>query len=322
MQKALFLFIALMVSCGIVRANDEDSLTNQLLQQIKLMDSVNKAMKYQTGMVKLPNGIAQLNVPAGFKYLNADQSQYVIHELWGNPSRPDVIGMLFPESGGPFADSNYAFIISYDDMGYVKDEDADKIDYDEMMKNWHTAEKEANVERLKQGYPSLHIVGWAQKPYYDKTTKVLHWAKELEFGGEDSHTLNYDIRILGRKGMLSMNAVASMSELSLVKKDISKVLNIAEFTEGNRYADFDSNIDKIAVGGIAAVIGGKVLLKAGAVAGIGKFLKFIIIGVVALFGAIVKFFKGKKQDEPYTYEPAPAPVEPATPPADNTTPNA
>jgi uncharacterized membrane-anchored protein len=314
MQKALFLFIALIVSCGIVRANDDDSLTNQLIQQIKLMDSVNKAMKYQTGTVKLPNGIAQLNVPKGFKYLNAEQSQYVIHDLWGNPARTDVIGMLFPETGGPYADSNYAFIISYDEIGHVEDDEADKVDYDQMMKDWHAAEKEANSERLKQGYPSIHIVGWAQKPYYDKSTKVLHWAKELEFGGEDSHTLNYDVRILGRKGILSLNAVAQMSELNLVKKDINKVLGIAEFTEGNKYTDFDSNIDKVAVGGIAAVVGAKVLAKAGILAGIGKFLKFIIIGIVALFGAIVKFFKGKKQDESYVYEqPKPTPVDETTP---------
>jgi uncharacterized membrane-anchored protein len=316
MQKALYLFIALIVSCGIVRANDEDSLTNQLIQQIKLMDSVNKAMKYQTGVVKLSNGVAQLNVPKGFKYLNADQSQYVIHDLWGNPKRPDVIGMLFPEEGGPYADSNYAFIISYDAMGYVKDEDADKIDYDDMLKNMQSAEKEANIERIKQGYPSLHIVGWAQKPYYDKTTKVLHWAKELQFGGEESRTLNYDIRILGRKGILSMNAVANISELSLVKRDISKVLNIAEFTEGNKYADFDSNVDEVAAWGIGALVAGKVLAKVGAGAFILKFLKFIIIGVGALIAGLVKFFKGRKQDEPYVYEQTPAQ------PVDDTTPNA
>jgi uncharacterized membrane-anchored protein len=318
MQKPLFLFIALIVSCGIVRANDDDSLTNQLIQQIKLMDSVNKAMKYQTGTVKLPNGVAQLNVPKGFKYLNAEQSQYVIHDLWGNPARTDVIGMLFPESGGPYADSNYAFIISYDAMGYVKDEDADKIDYEEMLKNMQASEKEANTERLKQGYPSIHIVGWAQKPYYDKSTKVLHWAKELEFGGEDSHTLNYDIRILGRKGILSMNAVAQMSELSLVKRDINKVLGIAEFTEGNKYSDFNPKIDEVAAWGIGALVAGKVLAKVGAGAFILKFLKFIIIGVVALFGAIVKFFKGKKQDESYVYE-QPKTAEPA--PVDETTTN-
>jgi len=317
MQKALFLFIALIVSCGIVRANDEDSLTNQLLKQIKQMDSVNKAMKYQTGLVKLPNGVAQLNVPKGFKYLNAEQSQYVIHDLWGNPSRTDVIGMLFPEQGGPYADSNYAFIISYDAMGYVKDEDADKIDYDEMLKSMQAGEKEANASRKVQGYGSIHIVGWAQKPYYDKTTKVLHWAKELQFEGEESNTLNYDIRILGRKGILSMNAVAQMSELNLVKRDINKVLNIAEFTEGNKYADFDPKIDEVAAWGIGALVAGKVLAKVGAGAGILKFLKFIILGIGALLAGILKFFKKKKEDEPYVYE-----QTPAAPQEENTTPNA
>ncbi|HUP11999.1 MAG TPA: DUF2167 domain-containing protein [Niastella sp.] len=321
MQKPLFLFIALIVSCGIVRANDKDSLTHQLIQQIKLMDSVNKAMKYQTGTVKLPSGVAQLNVPKGFKYLNAEQSQYIIHDLWGNPARTDVLGMLFPEKGGPYADSNYAFIISYDEVGHVEDDEANKIDYDKMMVDFHTSERQANVERLKLGYPSIHVVGWAQKPYYDKSTKVLHWAKELDFGGEESHTLNYDIRILGRKGILSLNAVAQMSEMSLVKRDINKVLGIAEFTEGNKYSDFNSSIDKVAVGGIAALIGGKVLAKAGILAGLGKFLKIIVVGIVALFGAIVRFFKGKKQDESYVYE-QPAPTEPAPAPVDETTPDA
>lgn len=319
MQKALFLFIALIVSCVITRANDKDSL-NILIKELMLRDSVNKAMKYQTGTVKLPNGVAQLNVPKGFKYLNAEQSQYIVHDLWGNPARTDVIGMLFPEAGGPYADSNYAFIISYDESGHVEDEEAEKIDYDKMMKDFHASEREANIERSKQGYPTIHIVGWAQKPYYDKDTKVLHWAKELEFGGDESHTLNYDIRILGRKGILSLNAVAQMSELSLVKRDIGKVLNIAEFTDGNKYSDFNSSIDKVAVGGIAALVGGKVLAKVGIFAFLGKFLKVIILAIGALFAGIFKFFKRKKQDESYVYE-QPKPTEPTPAPVDETTPN-
>lgn len=321
MQKALFLVIALIVSCGVVRAKDEDSLTNQLLKQLKQYDSVNKAMKYQTGVIKLSNGMAQLNVPKGFKFLNAEQSQFILHDIWGNPARPDVIGMLFPENGGPYADSNYAFVITYKDDGYVKDEDADKINYDEMLKDMQSAEKKANAERAKMGYGSIHIVGWAQKPYYDKTTKVLHWAKELHFSGEESNTLNYDIRILGRKGVLSMNAVASMSELGMVKRDINKVLNIAEFTEGNKYTDFNSSIDKVAAWGIGGLIAGKVLAKTGVVAaagvGIFKFLKIIIIGIGALFAGFFKFFKKKKEDQPYVYEQTPAP-----PPAEENTPNA
>jgi uncharacterized membrane-anchored protein len=43
--------------------------------------------------------------------------------------------MIFPENSTPFTDSSYAFIISYEDMGYVKDDDAKDIDYDDLLKD-------------------------------------------------------------------------------------------------------------------------------------------------------------------------------------------
>lgn len=305
MQKTLIVILTFLLASGATYANNDDSVVAKLVQQVKFMDSVNKAMKYQTGVIKMSSGIAQLNVPAGFKYLNAEQSNYVITELWGNPARTDVLGMLFPESGGPFADSSYAFIISFEDIGYVKDEDADKIDYDEMLKNMQKEEIEVNVERKKNGYPAIHVVGWAQKPYYDKTNKVLHWAKELKFGGTDERTLNYEIRILGRKGVLSMNAVATMNELGLVKRDINKVLNIAEFTEGNKYSNYDSKIDKVAAWTIGGLVAGKILAKVGLFAFFAKFFKLILVGLAGIGGAIARFFKRKKPENEVVYEQQP-----------------
>jgi len=306
MQKTLFVILTFLLTSGVIRANNDDSVVARLVQQVKFMDSVNKAMKYQTGVVKMSGNIAQLNVPAGFKYLNAEQSNYVITDLWGNPARTDILGMLFPESGGPFADSSYAFIISFEDIGYVKDEDADKIDYDEMLRNMQKEEVEVNVERKKNGYPAIHVVGWAQKPYYDKTNKVLHWAKELKFGNTDERTLNYEIRILGRKGVLSMNAVATMNELDMVKKDINKVLNIASFTEGNKYANYDSKIDKVAAWTIGGLVAGKILAKVGLFAFFAKFFKLILVGLAGIGGAIAKFFKRKKAENEVVYEPQPS----------------
>lgn len=298
MKQLIAFTLAALVTIS-VRANDEDSLAKKLEQYTKFIDSVSSAMKYETGQIKLSNGIAQLNVPQGFKFLNAGQARYVLSDLWGNPPDNDVVGMIFPETGGPFADSNYAFVVSWQQMGYVKDEDADKTDYDEMLKNLQAGEAEENKERQKMGYSTIHMVGWAAKPFYDKTNKVLHWAKELEFDGSEEHTLNYDVRILGRKGVLSFNAVAGMAELPLVKKDIDKVLHIATFTEGNKYADFDSKIDDVAVWTIGSLVAGKVLAKVGFLAVILKFGKFILIGIAAIGAAIFKFFKKKKQDQYY-----------------------
>jgi uncharacterized membrane-anchored protein len=263
-------------------------------------------MHYEHGLVKLKGDFATLNIPQNFKFLNAEQSQYIIHDLWGNPQRYDILGMIFPENGGPFKDSSFAFIVSFDDMGYVKDHDASDINYDDMLKDFQKDEVETNKERAAAGYPSIHMTGWAQKPFYDEKNKVLHWAKSLEFGDHpEEKTLNYDVRILGRKGVLSLNAVATMSELPLVNANIDQILKMATFTDGNKYSDFNSSSDKIAVYTIGGLVAGKVLAKVGFFALIAKFGKVIIAGLVAAFYAVRKFLtgRGRKKDEGYDISP-------------------
>ena len=304
-QTFLLLCLSIILSPTVFANGDPDSSKLALAQLIaiqKKTDSINNAMRYETGSIQLKGGIAKLNVPKGFKYLNVEQSSYVIKDVWGNPERNDVLGMIFPDNGGPLIDSSYAFIISFDDMGYVKDNDADEIDYKELLDQWHRDEPGVNAERKSQGYPSIHIVDWAQPPFYDKQNKALHWAKELKFEGEEINTLNYDVRFLGRRGILSFNAVAAIDQLPRVKNDIKQILAIPEFTEGNRYADFkDDNTDKIAAYTVGGLVAGKVLLKIGFFA---KFWKLIVLGVAAIGGFFAKLFKRKKQED-YAYNSTP-----------------
>ncbi|MGG9960366.1 DUF2167 domain-containing protein [Ferruginibacter sp. SUN106] len=298
-MKKMFLFIAAAIFCSTIAMakGDTDSASLALASQVKLVDSIEKAMKYETGNIALPNGIIKLNVPAGFKYLNAEQSNYILTDVWGNPPQTGILGMLFPANSGPFGENSYAFILTYDPAGFVKDDDADKINYDDLLKDIQKEEVEENKTRTAQGYAAINIVGWASQPFYDKKNKVLHWAKNLHFAGQDVNTLNYEVRILGRKGILSMNAVATVNEIDSVKKDIDKVLAIPSFTEGNTYKDFDSKTDNVAAWTIGGLVAGKILLKVGFWGIIVKFLagawKFILIGLVAIWGAIKKFL-GKK----------------------------
>jgi uncharacterized membrane-anchored protein len=300
MRKIPLLQVLLLISTFLFAKEPGDSLTVAMEKQVKFIDSVERAMNYQSGIVALTGGFAKLNIPEGFRYLNAEQSNYVITELWGNPPRKDVLGMLFPADGGPFAEKSYGFIISFDGMGYVKDEDADDINYDDMLKEMQKSEVEENKNRNQQGYEPIHFVGWASKPFYDKNNKVLHWAKNLKFGKEEINTLNYEVRILGRKGILSMNAVATIDELDMVKKDIDKVLKIPAFTEGNMYKDFDSKSDNVAAWTIGGLVAGKVLMKVGFFAMMLKFWKLIAIGLVAAGAAAKKFFfkKPSSDEEP------------------------
>jgi uncharacterized membrane-anchored protein len=309
--KLLYLSALLLLSVATTAKPPVDSTEIYQKAFAHLRDSVNSALHYSTGKITPEGGKVKLDVPDGFKYLNKEQSKYVLTKLWGNPASAadEVIGMLFPAASDPFADSNYAFVITYSEIGYVKDEDADKINYDDLLKSIQENEKAENPERVKAGYPAIHLVGWAEKPYYDKQKKILHWAKELKFGeGDGENTLNYEIRILGRKGMLSLNAVGKMYDLDLVNKNISKVLNVASFTEGNSYFDFNPKIDNVAVWTIGGLVAGKLLAKAGLFALLAKFLAPLWKFIVLAFAAIGAWFKRKlglkKQTPVQEYQPA------------------
>ncbi len=266
--------------------------------QKKMIEQLRKSFKYETGSVSLRNGTATFQVPAGFKFLDEKQAKNVVSDIWGNPQDDDIVGILFPEKSDPLEEGSFAFVISYDEMGFVKDEDADKINYDDLLKEMQSGESEVNAMRAKQNFPSIHLVKWAANPFYDKEKKALHWAKELQFGEQKGHTLNYDIRVLGRKGILSFNAIGNIDVLEQVKPVINSVISGATFSEGNRYSDFNPSLDKVAGLTVGGLVAGKVLAKVGVFAFLLKYIKLIFIGVAALGGGLWKRLTGKKDEEP------------------------
>jgi uncharacterized membrane-anchored protein len=197
---------------------------------------------------------------------------------------------------------SYVFNIQYDEIGYVKDDDADDINYDDLLTQMKEESVEENKLRIKEGYEKVTIIGWAAEPYYDKDRKILYWAREIKFGENEVNTLNYNIRILGRKGVFVLNAIATTKELPLVQTDISKVLDIFQFNDGYKYEEFDSSVDEVAAWTIGGLVAGKVLAKVGLFAVLAKFGKFIFFAILGLFGTfrkkIFNLFKKKNGDEP------------------------
>jgi len=259
------------------------------------LDSLESSFNYQTGEIKFDDNIGTLTVPQGFRYLDSDQTRYILHDLWGNPGGEGTMGMLVPANIPITSMESWAFIITYEEMGYVKDDDADDIDYDEMLEELQSETSAENEQRTKEGYEPISIIGWATTPFYDKDKKILHWAKEIKFGDSEDNTLNYNVRVLGRKGVLVLNAVASMSALEEVKENINPVLTAFAYSEGNQYDDFDPEVDEVAAWTIGGLVAGKVLAKAGILALILKNIKLIGLAIVGLGGAIWKWFKGKTE---------------------------
>jgi len=294
-MKRLWLLL-LIVSNSILAQETE---TVQLSEEayVKKIDSINKSFTYQDGIISLQDGLAEIKVPEGYKFLDAKQSSYVLTDLWGNPPS-EVLGMLFPKNVDPISDNfSYAVEITYSDEGYIEDDDAKDIDYNDLLEEMQNDTEAANEERVSLGYPTMDLIGWASTPFYDEVNKKLHWAKELKFQGEDINTLNYNIRVLGRKGFLNLNAIGTIDVLPEFKNDVDEILNSVSFTEGNTYADFNPEYDKVAAYGIGGLIAGKLLAKAGVFAVILKFWKFIAIGAVGLFSAFKNKIFGRKEEE-------------------------
>jgi uncharacterized membrane-anchored protein len=249
-------------------------------------------LQYQYGVVPIANGIAQLTIPAGFKFLNAEQSKYIISEVWRQSPQPDLAGMLFPQSGDPLNKNSYAVIINYEPRGFVKDIDAGRIDYDKVLQNLQRDEADDNAERKTMGYPEIHLVSWVQKPVYDKAYNELYWAKEIQVGNNaTTPVISYNIRVLGRNGIITMAADGSTGDLALMNNDMSKVLHMASFTNGNRYADFDVHTDKVAAWTIGTLVTGKIVNNTRIFALLGKYLNLILSWLAVLIVLISNLLK-------------------------------
>jgi uncharacterized membrane-anchored protein len=261
------------------------------------VDSINNTFHYQQGHVMLPGGVGELTVPKGFRYLDSAQAALVMHKLWHNPPQ-ESLGMLFPEDRGPVSDNNWAYLIQFDPMGHVKDDDADDIKYDELLEEMQQDTEDENQERTKQGYESVHLIGWGAPPFYDKNQHTLHWAKLLRFGDGLEETLNYNVRILGRKGVLVFNAIAVPAQLPEIRASIPGLLANVSFVKGQQYNDFSAGIDEVAAYGIGGLVAGKVLAKVGFFAIILKFWKVAILALGGAWAGLKRFFGfGRKEAE-------------------------
>ncbi len=259
-------------------------------------------LKFQTGKIDLPNGVATLDLPPTFRYLNPEDSNRVLVDAWGNPPGHQTLGMIFPADVSPLSQEGWGVIVTYNEDGHVNDDDASKINYADLLKEMKEGMEEANKERVKAGYPSLSLVGWAENPSYDQATHKLYWALDLASGDAKEHTLNYNIRVLGRKGVLVLNAVAGMDQIGAIKTEMQNVIAFTEFKPGNAYGDFNSGTDRVAEYGLAALVAGGVAAKMGLFAKIAALLaplwklliagwKLVVVGVVAMFAGIKKLLR-------------------------------
>jgi uncharacterized membrane-anchored protein len=256
-----------------------------------------RTLDFRQGTVEVGDNLATITLKPNFRYLGSADTQTFLTKVWGNPpgAGKGALGMLLPTTVNPLSRESYGVIVSYVAIGYVSDEDAEKIDYAALLREMQESTREDSKRRVAEGYQAIELIGWARQPYYDKSAKKLYWAKQLRFGDTPPDTLNYNIRILGRRGVLNLNVVAGMEALPLIDRQNPELLSMVAFNPGSLYAEFNPSIDKAAAYGIAGLVAGGVLTKTGFFKGlIALLLASKKAGAIAVFGFLAVMWGGLK----------------------------
>ena len=297
MLKRMTFFLLLTAVCGPLAAQVPPS--DDARDEAAALAEFEASLEFRQGSVTLPNGVANLDVPEGFRYLGPDDARRVLEQGWGNPDGRGTLGMLFPADVGVLSEGSWGVVITYEEDGHVSDAEADAIDYDAMLADMRSTIADENAARERAGYEPIQLLGWAARPHYDRAAKKLYWARTLQFGDAREHTLNYSIRILGRKGVLVMNAVAGIGQLSRVEQDMQQVLAFTNFVPGQRYADYDGATDKLAAYGLGALVAGGVAAKTGLLAKLlallVAFKKVIALAAIGALGLAGRFLGNRRR---------------------------
>ncbi len=214
-------------------------------------------------------------------------------EMSGNEVDADtVLGILEHKQDG------WWVVLQFDDIGYVKDDEKNDLQADKILEGYKRGVEERNK---RQGGPPTQVVGWHTKPRYNETTHNLEWAPLFQTGR--AQFINYQVRILGRKGVTRVTLVEDGERAAQTIPEFRKVMDSFKYLQGESYAEFRPG-DKVAKVGLAALAAGGATLAAakfGLFAKLGllfkKVWKLAIVAVVAAFSFVRKLFGGRREPD-------------------------
>jgi len=291
MMKSLIGHLALAILLAAAPIAAEESMEEQLMAEeltawYEFLDSIEWVEENRTGVFGRQ---AEIAVPEGFVFTGKEGTQNLM-EAFGNLLSGQELGFVSPKPTADNPDFEWFAVFEFDEVGYVNDDEKEDLDPHAMMESMIETEKEANKQRLKMGYDTLDVTGWAMTPTYNQETNNLEWAVNLR-SGSGGQNVNLNTRLLGREGVMKVTLVCDPERLSSTIPEYQDLLQGFSFQDGRQYAEYRKG-DKIAKYGLTGlIVGGGVaaLAKTGL---LGKLFKPILVGLGALALWFRKFFTG------------------------------
>ncbi len=274
--------LALAVPAGVTSAAGEPEPQAPQAPQVKWIEGPKK--------VDL-GSIAELDLPESVVFAGKEDTKALL-EHWGNVTDGSELGLVAPKA----EDQDWIIVFDYADTGHIKDADKEKIDADALLKAIQEGTEESNKERKKRGHPGLHVTGWAEAPHYDARTHNLTWAAVDR--SDDGHDgVNYNVRLLGRTGVMSVTLVDEPANLAASKPSVEGVIGAFSFKQGKTYAEWRPG-DKVAEYGLAALVAagaGAAAVKLGFFGVLAKLFakmgKLVVVVIAGLGAAAAKLWR-------------------------------
>lgn len=263
----------------------------------------------RSGSIILPEARAEIDLGEAYVFYGPRDARHILVDLWDNPaSEADgILGLIMPSGTSPEARS-WGAVVTWEEIGYVAADTARDADYDALLQEMQASVRAGNAQRRADGYPDVQLLGWAQRPAHDSVANVVTWGKEFTFFDGEPNTLHYDMRKLGRHGVLNLNMVGTVAQLPEIRAAAQDLGRRTQFDAGARYADFDAERDDVAGYGIAGLVatgaGVAIAKNVGVWAVLAKLAQPLGIALLFLAAALAapvrRLFRRKSRENPAT----------------------
>jgi uncharacterized membrane-anchored protein len=122
---------------------------------IEAVSASDEASKVQIDWIDGPvtarlGDIAEIKVPAGYRFTGQEGTRKFL-ELTQNPPGGNELGTIVPETSSSRKEEFWFVMFEFSNVGYVKDDERDKLDANVLLKTISDNTEESNKERAKRG---------------------------------------------------------------------------------------------------------------------------------------------------------------------------
>ncbi|GEM48476.1 DUF2167 domain-containing protein [Deinococcus cellulosilyticus] len=202
----------------------------------EMFDSV---LHYQTAETTLPHHL-QVQPASSIRFLNSQDANHVIYDVWGGSPDSSIIGMLLPRNLSPVSEGGWGLSLQHLDTGYVDARRWKNIDAKQLLK---TLQKNSQAE----------VLNWALPPTFNPQTGVLMFATEVKLPGAQDTAIFPKVLLLGREGLLLMKGIIEKKHWEGMKATLQDLAFSVTFQDGYRYTDVQAG-DRLYDYGMTALI--------------------------------------------------------------------